>query len=211
VKGPNISSIPPLEPLSDDIKLPVLLVVGNNVSTDEILPAGARVLPFRSNIPKISRFAFEAIDPDYAHRAEQARAAGGHIVVGGQNYGQGSSREHAVLAPRFLGLRVVIAQSFARIHWQNLVNFGVLPLTFVDSGTWDGIARDDVLVIDRLYEQLATNSTVRVANNTKLNRFETQHQLSPRQLEVLRAGGLINWIKNSRGKSVHKPVGDKTR
>jgi aconitate hydratase len=207
VKGPNIASIPPLEPLPGNIRLPVLLKVGNNISTDEILPAGARVLPFRSNIPKISQFAFEAIDPDYAHRAEQARAAGGHIVVGGQNYGQGSSREHAALAPRFLGLRVVIAQSFARIHWQNLINFGVLPLKFVDPGSWDGIARDDVLVIDRLYEQLTSNSTVRVANNTKLNSFETQHQLSTRQLDVLRAGGLINWVK----RRAPKPVGDKIR
>ena len=171
MKGPNIASIPPLEPLPDDIRLPVLLVVGNNISTDEILPAGARVLPFRSNIPKISQFAFEAIDPDYAHRAEQARAAGGHIVVGGQNYGQGSSREHAVLAPRFLGLRVVIAQSFARIHWQNLVNFGVLPLTFADPETWHEIAKDDILAIERLYEQLAGNSHVRVTNTTKSEHF----------------------------------------
>jgi aconitate hydratase len=195
VKGPNITSIPPAEPLPDVIRLPVLLKVGNNVSTDEILPAGARVLPFRSNIPKISQFAFEAIDPDYAQRAEQTRGAGGHIVIGGQNYGQGSSREHAVLAPRFLGLRVVIAQSFARIHWQNLLNFGVLPLTFVDPGSWDGIDRDDVIVIDRIYDQLTSSSVVRVTNKTKLNSLETRHQLSTRQLEVLRAGGLINWVR----------------
>ena len=199
VKGPNIASIPPLEPLPNDIRLPVLLVLGNNISTDEILPAGARVLPFRSNIPLISQFAFEAIDPDYARRATQTRAAGGHIVVGGQNYGQGSSREHAALAPRFLGLRVVIAQSFARIHWQNLINFGVLPLTFADPQSWHEIAKDDVLAIEQVFEQLAGNSNVRVTNTTKSGTFETQHRLSTRQLEVFRAGGLINWIKSSAG------------
>jgi aconitate hydratase len=181
----------------------VLLVVGDNVSTDEILPAGARVLPFRSNIPKISEFAFEAIDPDYAQRAAQARAAGGHIIVGGQNYGQGSSREHAALAPRFLGLRAVIAQSFARIHWQNLVNFGVLPLMFSEASDCGGIAKDDVLSIERLYEQLSGNSHVRVMNKTRSRCFVTQHQLSPRQLDVVRAGGLINWVKSQPSTEHH--------
>lgn len=201
VKGPNIVSIPPLAPLPEDIRLPVVLVVGNNISTDEILPAGARVLPFRSNIPKISQFVFEAIDPDYVHRAAGTRAEGGHIVVGGQNYGQGSSREHAVLAPRFLGLRVVIAQSFARIHWQNLVNFGALPLTFADSTSWSEIAQNDVLVIEGLYEQLTSGSIVRVANETKSIEFETLHQLSNRQIDVLRAGGLINWVSSQKQSS----------
>ena len=131
-KGPNIVSLPALDPLPMEVRLPVLLIVGDNVSTDEIMPAGARVLPFRSNIPAISEFVFERIDPDYHKRAARSRNAGGHIVIGGHNYGQGSSREHAAIAPRFLGPRVVIAQSFARIHWQNLINFGVLPLTLVD-------------------------------------------------------------------------------
>ena len=117
-------------------------------------------------------------------------------MVGGQNYGQGSSREHAVLAPRFLGLRVVIAQSFARIHWQNLVNFGVLPLAFVDPESHRSIAKDDILVIERLYEQLTNGSRVRVANKTQSNLFETRHQLSGRQLDIFSAGGLINWIKS---------------
>jgi aconitate hydratase len=196
VKGPNIKSIPTLEPLGDKISLPVLLVVADNVSTDEILAAGARVLPFRSNIHKISKFVFEAIDANYSARAESSRASGGHIVVAGQNYGQGSSREHAALAPRFLGLRIVIAQSFARIHWQNLINFGVLPLTFVDPESLHAVTKDDVLVIDRLYEQLNTDSIVRVANKTKSSEFQTQHQLSTRQIEILRSGGLINWVKH---------------
>lgn len=175
-------------------RLPVLLIVGDNISTDEILPAGARVLPFRSNIPEISHFAFEAIDPDYPARAARVRDGGGHIVVAGQNYGQGSSREHAVLAPRFLGLRVVVAKSFARIHWQNLVNFGVLPLTFIDADSWREIAKDDI-AYRGLHEQLAGQSTLRVANGTKSTSFDTRHELSPRQIDVLKVGGLINWIK----------------
>jgi aconitate hydratase len=197
IKGPNITSIPLLEPLPDDIRLPVLLVVGNNISTDEILPAGARVLPFRSNIPQISQFAFEAIAPDYADRAAHTRTAGGHLVIAGQNYGQGSSREHAALAPRFLGLRVVIARSFARIHWQNLVNFGVLPLTFADPDSYQTIAKGDVLTIEHIYDQLKSSPTVRVANVMQSRSFETQHQLSSRQIEVLGAGGLINWVRDA--------------
>ncbi|HEV3137155.1 MAG TPA: aconitase family protein, partial [Pirellulales bacterium] len=196
VKGPNIASLPDLDPLPDEFSLPVLLTVGDNISTDEILPAGARVLPFRSNIPAISQFAFEPVDPDYPARAAKVRDAGGHIVVGGQNYGQGSSREHAVLAPRFLGLRVIIAKSFARIHWQNLVNFGVLPLTFVDPASYCSVAIGDVLRLEQLREQLKAGSNVQVSNVTKSSRFETRHQLSVRQIDVLGAGGLINWVKS---------------
>ncbi|MGO1884704.1 MAG: aconitate hydratase, partial [Citricoccus sp.] len=129
VKGPNILSLPDFDPIADRLSAPVVLVMGDDVSTDEIMPAGSRVLPFRSNIPKISEFTFTRIDPDYPARAA---AAGPHVVVAGANYGQGSSREHAVLAPRFLGLKAVIAQSFARIHWQNLANFGILALEFDD-------------------------------------------------------------------------------
>jgi aconitate hydratase len=196
VKGPNIASLPEFPPLEDDLTLPVLLMVENNISTDEILPAGARVLPFRSNIAKISQFAFEAIDPDYAKRAAVVRDAGGHVVVGGENYGQGSSREHAALAPRFLGLRIVIAISFARIHWQNLINFGVLPLTFVDADTRKALRKDDVLHFERLLEQLTADFTVTVSNRTQSNSFQTRHHLSTRQIDILRAGGLINWVKS---------------
>ncbi len=205
VKGPNIESLPELEPIGDQVQLPVILIAPDNVSTDEILPAGSRVLPFRSNIARISRFAFEAIDRDYVTRAEDVRSQGGHIVVGGRNYGQGSSREHAAIAPRFLGLRVVIAQGFARIHWQNLVNFGILPLTFGDETTQHSVSRDDVLRIERLHEQLAEGSTVRVTNVTRSSQFDTQHRLSSRQIEILAAGGLINWAKThaNLGAAVH--------
>jgi aconitate hydratase len=179
----------------------VLLVVGDNISTDEILPAGARVLPFRSNISEISRFAFEPIDLDYPQRAAQARAMDGHIVLGGENYGQGSSREHAVLAPRFLGLRVVVAKSFARIHWQNLVNFGVLPLTFVDPDSFSRIVKDDVLCIEHLREQLVANPLVHITNAAQTFTFEARHDLSSRQIDVLLAGGLINWVKSVRAEA----------
>src|SRR5262249_11504273 len=130
-RGPNIHALPELEPLADAVDAPVLLALGDDISTDEILAAGARGVPFRSNIEHISDVAVEAIDRDYPARARQVHDRG-HVIVAGRNYGQGSSREHAALAPRYLGLRIVLAIQFARIHRDNLVNFGVLPLTFVD-------------------------------------------------------------------------------
>ena len=132
------------------MEAPALLVMGDDVSTDEIMPAGSRVLPYRSNIPKIAEFSFTRIDDTYPERARGAD--GGHVVVAGENYGQGSSREHAVIAPRYLGLVAVIAQSFARIHWQNLTNFGVLPLEFADPTDLDAESVDDVVVLDWLHE-----------------------------------------------------------
>jgi aconitate hydratase len=203
VKGPNIASIPTFDRLPDEVTLPVLLIVGDNISTDEILPAGARVLPFRSNIPAISDFVFEQIDHDYHKRAARVRNASGHVVIGGHNYGQGSSREHAAIAPRFLGLRVIIAKSFARIHWQNLVNFGVLPLTFVEPESYDAVKRDDVLHIDDLFGQIVAGSTVRIDNVSRSCGFTTQHRLSDRQIDILRDGGLINWVRSKRSVSMN--------
>src|SRR5262249_28859372 len=145
-KGPNIQALPILDAIPDALEAPVLLQLGDDVSTDEILPAGARVLPYRSNIEQISEFAFEPIDRSYPGRAKQTRSTG-HVIVAGKNSGQGSSREHAALAPRFLGLRVVIARQFARIHRDNLINFGVLPLVFEDAGDRDRIACGDVIAI----------------------------------------------------------------
>src|SRR5690606_27792229 len=148
VRGPNIAALPVLEPLASRIEAQVLLKVGDDISTDEIMPAGARVLPYRSNIPAISLFCFEGVDDQSHERAEAVRDRGGHVIVGGSNYGQGSSREHAALAPRFLGLQAVIAKSFARIHWQNLINFGVVPLTLIEAADYGAIEPDDVLVIE---------------------------------------------------------------
>ncbi|MCV7381018.1 aconitate hydratase [Mycobacterium alsense] len=189
VKGPNISSLPELTPLPDEIEAPVLLKVGDNVSTDEISPAGARALPLRSNIPKLAMFSFTQIDDSYPERAEHESETG-HIVVGGDNYGQGSSREHAAIAPRHLGLRVVIAKSFARIHWQNLANFGILALEFDDPADYDSVDQDDRLCIRNL-RAIAKEDTLRVDNVTKGSSFVARHRLSPRQVKDVLAGGLI--------------------
>ncbi|MBD3266127.1 aconitate hydratase [bacterium] len=193
-KGPNISSIPDFAALPDSLALPVLLHVGDDISTDEIMPAGAKVLPYRSNIPKISEFVFSQVEEGFYKRALEHQERG-FIVVGGDNYGQGSSREHAAVAPRFLGLRVVIAKGFARIHWQNLVNFGVLPLTFVDGDGWERIEQGDVLRIENLHTQLQNDNTLAVKNEKKNEQIPTQHALSPRQVEILLDGGLIPHIR----------------
>jgi len=201
VKGPNIASLPDLVPLPDRLEVPVLLKMGDDVSTDEIMPAGARVLPFRSNIPEISKFCFDVLDPSYPERAVEARDEGdGHALVAGDNYGQGSSREHAALAPRYLGLRLVLAQGFARIHWQNLANFGILPLTFADGDGYDGIEPGDVLVVEGIHAALAAGGgELVVRNETQDREIAVRHTLSPRQVEVLRTGGLINWMKGRLG------------
>jgi aconitate hydratase len=191
-KGPNIASLPTFVPLSDTIEGPVLLKVGDDVSTDEIMPAGTRVLPFRSNIPRIAEFSFDIIDPTYAARAKQTRA---HVVVGGSNYGQGSSREHAALGPQFLGLRAVVVKSFARIHAQNLINFGVLPLTFVDPADYIAIQAGDVLRLVGVRRALAEEHELLVENVTRQRSFQVSYSLSPRQVPFVLSGGLINWMK----------------
>jgi aconitate hydratase len=192
-KGPNIASLPVLDELADRLELPVLLKLGDNISTDEIMPAGARVLPFRSNIPKIAEFAFNMVDQTYYERAKKL-GADGHAVVGGVNYGQGSSREHAALAPRYLGLRVVLARGFARIHEQNLVNFGILPLEFGDPAEYDQLESGDVLVFEDLKKNVRENR-VSIENRDRKRTVESRHRLSPRQVEILLAGGLINWVR----------------
>jgi aconitate hydratase len=194
-KGPNIKSLPGFEPLPRELEIPILLKVDDDISTDEILPAGARVLPFRSNIQRIAKFAFEQIDESYYDRATASREAGGHAVIGGKNYGQGSSREHAALAPRYLGLRVVIAKSFARIHWQNLVNFGILPLVFTNPADYDGLSKGDTIRLDDIPAQLNAGRDLVVHAQRDIS---VHHTLSPRQIDVLLAGGLINWVRAQR-------------
>lgn len=187
VKGSNISSLPDFEPLPEDIDLEILLKVGDNVSTDEIMPAGSRVLPYRSNIPKISEFVYIQVDDTYATRA--AAHDGGHAIVGGENYGQGSSREHAVIAPRYLGLRIVIAKSLARIHWQNLANFGVLALEFATEDDYETLSQGDVLEFRGLRDQLGAGETISAEAGGRS--FEFRHTLSPRQIDMVLAGGRI--------------------
>ncbi|MPY82681.1 MAG: aconitate hydratase [Actinophytocola sp.] len=189
VKGPNITALPDFPPLPDRIEAPVLLVVGDDVSTDEISPAGARALPFRSNVDKLADFTFTVIDPDYPARARSASE--GHIVVGGANYGQGSSREHAAITPRHLGLRAVLATSFARIHWQNLVNFGILPLEFADSADHDRIGTGDVLALDDVRARLTDAAEITVSNTTRNETYAVRHRLSTRQVDAVLAGGII--------------------
>jgi aconitate hydratase len=192
VKGPNIASLPNFEPLPDEIEVPVLLKMENDVSTDEIMPLGLRVLPFRSNIPKIAEFSFDRLDPTYATRAKQLP---GHVVVGGSNYGQGSSREHAALGPQYLGLRAVLTKGFARIHAQNLINFGVLPLTFVDPTDYDSIQAGDQLRLTDLRRVLTEGDELIVENVTRKVKFQMCHEMSPRQVQFLLRGGLISWMK----------------
>jgi aconitate hydratase len=191
-KGPNIASLPTFAPLPDSMEVPVLLKVGDDISTDAIMPAGVRVLPFRSNIPRIAEFSFDIIDPTYATRAKRVN---GHIVVGGSNYGQGSSREHAALGPQYLGLRAVLAKGFARIHAQNLVNFGVLPLTFADPADYDGIEAGDTLRLQGMWHALSEGNALTIENVTRQRQFQVCHFMSSRQVQLLLHGGLINWMK----------------
>jgi len=193
-KGPNIETLPQFDPLPDEISGPVLIKVGDDISTDEIMPAGARVLPFRSNIPEISKFVYAPVDESYYDEAMKHRE-GGHLIVGGENYGQGSSREHAALAPRYLGVRAVIAKGFARIHWQNLINFGILPLTFDDPADWEEIVEGDVLKLPDICNAIRTGDEVEVVNETSGTRILTRHTLSQRQVEMVLAGGLINLFR----------------
>lgn len=196
IKGPNIASIPELTKLPQRLELPIILKVGDNITTDEIMPAGARVLPYRSNIPKISEFVFDVVDPTYPTRAQSIHKNGGHIIVGGDNYGQGSSREHAALAPRYLGLHAVITKSFARIHWQNLINFGILPLTFPNPEDYSKLQLGDVLVMEDIHSTIKKGKTIIATILGSNSTITLEHALSPRQIEILIEGGLINWVKN---------------
>lgn len=191
-KGPNIGTLPDFHPLEESLEGPVLIKVGDDISTDEIMPAGARVLPYRSNIPEISRFVFEPLDPDYTARTEKHRKTGS-MIVAGTNYGQGSSREHAALAPRFLGLRAVIAKSYARIHLQNLASFGILALAFADPDDYDGIQQGDTVRIPDVREQLEGGGTIDIYVDDET--IETRHSLADRQVRAVLAGGVINRLK----------------
>lgn len=196
-KGPNIKSLPIFGELEDAIDGPVLLKVGDDISTDEIMPAGSKVLPYRSNIDAISQFVFVQVDDDFPRRARKYQHEG-FLVVGGENYGQGSSREHAALAPRYLGLRGVVAKGFARIHHQNLVNFGILPLIFSDQADYDKIDEEDELVIKNIHEALQKGKEIKVTNKTKNQVYSVKHNLTERQIEIVLAGGLVNIFRKKK-------------
>ena len=192
LRGPNIKPFPTTEPLPDAVEAKALLKVGDNITTDHIMPAGAKILPFRSNIPYLSNFCFTVCDKDFPARAKEY---GKGIIVGGQNYGQGSSREHAALVPLYLGIKAVLAKSFARIHCANLANAGIVPLTFEDAADYDRIDQMDDLALPHLREELSTLSDVTVENKTKGITFKAHAQLTERQRDMVLAGGLLNYTK----------------
>ncbi len=194
IRGPNISPLPRFDPLPDLLEGKVLLCIGDNITTDDIMPAGAQIMSLRSNIPAISRYVFQRIDPDFVNRAE---TAGVGFIIAGQNYGQGSSREHAALAPRFLGLRAVLAQSYARIHKANLINFGILPLEMPDGAKPDLFAPGDTLRLARLKDQIQKGKEILVENVTRNIAIKTQLTVSPYRREVLLAGGLLAYVSRS--------------
>ncbi|MPZ63734.1 MAG: aconitate hydratase [Propionibacteriales bacterium] len=194
VKGENVRELPEFGPLPDNIDAPVLIKVGDGVSTDTIMPAGSTALPYRSNIEKLSEFAFGVVDDAYPARARECRDDTGHLVIGGSNYGQGSSREHAAIVPRYLGLRAVLAVSYARIHWQNLVNFGVLPLEFDEQTDYEAVQSGDVLAMCGLRDTVQ-GQELTVRNTSQNTEYAVHHRLSPRRVEVLLAGGLIPWLR----------------
>ena len=193
VQGPNIRPLPENTPLAAAIEKEVVIKVGDNITTDHIMPAGAKVLPYRSNIEKISEFVFRDVQEGFKAHCQKA---GGGIIVAGENYGQGSSREHAALAPMYLGIKAVVAKSFARIHAANLVNFGIVPLLFDEAADYESIAEGDVLFLD--FSALAPDAPVRVENRTKKRSFSTHHALSALDIEMLKAGGKLNYIKNKQ-------------
>ena len=193
VQGPNIRPLPENTPLAAAIEKEVVIQVGDNITTDHIMPAGAKVLPYRSNIEKISEFVFRDVQEGFKAHCQKA---GGGIIVAGENYGQGSSREHAALAPMYLGIKAVLAKSFARIHAANLVNFGIVPLLFDEAADYESIAEGDVLFLD--FSALAPDAPVRVENRTKKRSFSTHHALSALDIEMLKAGGKLNYIKNKQ-------------
>ncbi len=197
VKGPNIKEVPLKEPLSERLEAEVILKVGDNITTDDIMPAGAQVLPLRSNIPEISKYVYSQIDPTFSERALKAKALGGGIIVGGENYGQGSSREHAAMAPMYLGIKAVIAKSFARIHRANLINFGILPLRFKDPADYDNIKQGDSVVIEGLTETVREGGEFLARIKEKGIEIWLTTDLSERERNLILAGGLLPYVKKA--------------
>lgn len=194
LRGPNIKSYPETHPLTDSIEASCSLKVGDNITTDHIMPAGAKILPLRSNIPKISEHCFTVCDKEFPTRA---KALGKSIIVGGENYGQGSSREHAALAPLFLGVKAVLVKSFARIHKSNLINAGILPLTFVNADDYDKIKLGDMLELPNVKEEIANGKQVTVVNKTTGDTIIADCELSDRTRNIIIAGGLLDYTKEN--------------
>ncbi|HHT62861.1 MAG TPA: aconitate hydratase [Clostridia bacterium] len=192
VRGPNIKPLPLAEPLPNQLEAPVLLKVGDNITTDHIMPAGAKILPYRSNIPRLAEFCFAQVDSGFSQRALEA---GKGFIIGGVNYGQGSSREHAALVPLYLNIKGVIAVSFARIHRANLINAGILPLTFSNPEDYHKIQLGDQLELKNLLQDLDKGEEFLLVNKTKGISLTLKGRFSPRQREILKTGGLLNYTK----------------
>jgi aconitate hydratase len=192
-RGPNIAALPVREGLEKTLKGPALIMVGDNITTDHIMPAG-KYLPLRSNVPEYAKHVFEGVDKEFYNRA---KTKGGGFIIGGDNYGQGSSREHAALCPMFLGVKAVVVKSFARIHLANLVNFGILPLTFKHPADYAKIAVGDELVL----EVADLKSDLYLENRTKGDRIPVAHPLTDRDIEILKAGGQLSYVKQQAAKA----------
>jgi aconitate hydratase len=191
IKGPNIKEVPSGSPLSESISAPLILKVEDNITTDHIMPAGSKILPYRSNIPYLSKFCFAVCDETFADRA---KAAGRGIIVGGQNYGQGSSREHAALVPLYLGIKAVVAKSFARIHAANLINAGILPLTFKDPDDYDALEKDDILTLKNIISGMDKGEIIMKSEKTG-KEISLVASFTERQKDILKKGGLLAYTK----------------
>ena len=191
LRGPNIKEFPKSKAFTDTLNAKLVLKVGDNITTDHIMPAGAKILPYRSNIPFLSKFCFEVCDPTFS---ERAKAAGDGIIIGGSNYGQGSSREHAALVPMYLGIRCVIAKSFARIHVANLINAGILPLTFENPEDYNQLNQDAELTFADIFSGMDSGK-ITITNKITGNSFNAVCNFTDRQKAILKAGGLLNYTK----------------
>ena len=192
VRGPNIIPLPDFAPLPDTIRGRILLKVKDNITTDDISPAGAKILPLRSNLPALSEYTFSLLDPEFAGRAQEWE---GGLLVGGANYGQGSSREHAALAPRYLGVRAVVAKSFSRIHKANLINAGIPPLTLVEEKDYESLAQGDGWEIEGARAALEAGDDLKMRKLGGDAAFTVSHGLTERQAQIVLAGGLLNYVK----------------
>jgi aconitate hydratase len=191
VRGPNIKEFPKAKPIPDAISVNAIIKVGDNITTDHIMPAGAKILPYRSNIPHLSQFCFEVCDPTFHERAKQA---GDCVIIGGSNYGQGSSREHAALVPMYLGVRCVLAKSFARIHVANLINAGVLPLTFENPDDYDCVEQNHVLRLTDIHKGME-EGRIAIFDETANKTIYGVCNFTDRQQKILKMGGLLNYSK----------------
>jgi aconitate hydratase len=197
IRGPNIAPFPEFEPLADTWHGIILLKVGDNITTDHIMPAGAKILPLRSNIPAISEYVFNSVDLEFIMRARDAAAGDlGGMIIGGENYGQGSSREHAALAPRFLGVQVKLVKSFARIHKANLVNFGIVPLTFENPDDYKLLKQGAAVEIPDICKNISSGQQ-RLTVLIDKKPIAAILEASSRHREILVAGGLLNWAKGA--------------